>query len=72
MCDKENTRDVLINELDEIMTNILPQLEGDPVTFIGSTFLKYGEEKPYLNNCIVLDTCKDMENTEIERKRHII
>jgi DNA polymerase elongation subunit (family B) len=46
-----------------------PQLEGDKVTFIGSTFLKYGDEKPYLNNCLALNTCDDVneiENTEIE------
>lgn len=46
-----------------------PQLEGDKVTFIGSTFLKYGEEKPYLNNCVVLNTRSDIneiENSEIK------
>lgn len=46
-----------------------PQLEGDKVTFIGSTFLKYGEEKPYLNNCVVLNTCSnidEIENSEIK------
>ena len=46
-----------------------PKLQGDKVTFIGSTFLKYGETKPYLNNCIVLNTCtsmKEVENSEIE------
>jgi len=46
-----------------------PQLEGDKVTFIGSTFLRYGDEKPYLNNCLALNTCDnvdEIENTEIE------
>jgi len=45
-----------------------PNLEGDKVTFIGSTFLKYGEEKPYLNNCLALNTCSnvdEVENSEI-------
>jgi DNA polymerase elongation subunit (family B) len=45
-----------------------PNLEGDKVTFIGSTFLKYGEEKPYLNNCLALNTCSkvdEIENSEI-------
>jgi DNA polymerase elongation subunit (family B) len=45
-----------------------PSLEGDKVTFIGSTFLKYGDEKPYLNNCVVLNTCsdiKEVDNSEI-------
>ena len=45
-----------------------PNLEGDKVTFIGSTFLKYGDEKPYLNNCLALNTCSEVdeiENSEI-------
>jgi DNA polymerase elongation subunit (family B) len=45
-----------------------PQLEGDKVTFIGSTFLNYGDEKPYLNNCLALNTCNnitEIENTEV-------
>ncbi len=46
-----------------------PDLEGDKVTFIGSTFLNYGDEKPYLNNCVVLNTCSnitDADNTTIK------
>jgi DNA polymerase elongation subunit (family B) len=46
-----------------------PQLEGDKVTFIGSTFLKYGDEKPYMNHCVVLNTCSEIdeiENNKIE------
>ncbi len=49
--------------------NKFPQLEGDKVTFIGSTFLKYGSKEPYLNHCVVLDTCDDppdIKNTVIE------
>ena len=38
------------DKIDKITTSLrgcgLPELEGDKVTFIGSTFLKYGEEKP--------------------------
>lgn len=36
---------------------IFPPLKGDEVTFIGTTFLRYGEEEPYLNHCIAKDTC---------------
>ena len=46
-----------------------PTLEGDKVTFIGSTFLNYGEQKPYLNNCLALNTCSDVpeiDNSEIK------
>ena len=31
---------------------IFPPLEGDRVTYIGSTFKHYGTSKPYLNHCI--------------------
>lgn len=34
-----------------------PKVLGDKVTFIGSTFKKMGQDKPYLNHCIVLGTC---------------
>lgn len=43
-----------------------PKVEGDKVTFIGSTFLKYGENVPYLNHCLVLGTCAQVEGAVIE------
>jgi len=46
-----------------------PQLQGDKVTFIGSTFRCVGQEKAYLNHCIVLNTCDipdDVDNAIIE------
>jgi len=48
----------------------LPELEGDTITFIGSTFRKYGQTEPYLNHCIAKDDCADNlatdNKTEIE------
>ena len=41
-----------------------PLLEGDKVTFIGSTFLKAGETEPYLNHGICLRECSDFEMGE--------
>ena len=41
-------------------------MEGDKVTFIGSTFLKYGEKEPYLNHCLVLGGCTKVEGAQIE------
>ena len=38
---------------------LLPELEGDKCTFIGSTFLKMGDVEPYLNHCVVLNSCED-------------
>jgi DNA polymerase elongation subunit (family B) len=73
LCDKTLTREEKLTELnksfsDKRRENRFPQLEGDKVTFIGSTFLKSGEKEPYLNHCIVLNTCGDVpvDNCEIE------
>jgi DNA polymerase elongation subunit (family B) len=60
MCDKKFDRDGKISELIRSLRNHFPALEGDKVTFIGSTFLKYGEQDPYLNHCIVLNSCDKM------------
>ena len=38
----------------------------DKVTFIGSTFLTYGEKEPYLNHCLVLNSCDDIPGAKIE------
>tara|TARA_B100001093_G_scaffold519979_1_gene611825 strand:- start:10733 stop:14452 length:3720 start_codon:yes stop_codon:yes gene_type:complete len=43
-----------------ILNKFLPKLKGDIVTFIGSTFRLYGQEKPYLNHIIVLNGCNDI------------
>jgi DNA polymerase elongation subunit (family B) len=73
LCDKTLTREEKLNELNKSLSDKrrehnFPQLEGDKVTFIGSTFLKSGEKEPYLNHCIVLNTCGDVpvDNCEIE------
>ena len=37
--------------------------------FIGSTFLTYGSKEPYLNHCLVLNSCDNLDNvnnSEIE------
>lgn len=64
--DTNETRDTKIMEITRTLTDIFPKLKGDTVTFIGSTFLRYGENKPYLNHCIVRDTCDNIKNAVIE------
>jgi DNA polymerase elongation subunit (family B) len=59
-------RDIIVNELNEVLTLLFPQLEGDKVTFIGSTFMHYGDSEPYLNHCLVLNTCDNVEGAIIE------
>lgn len=63
------TREIKINHLNSALSGIFPEVEGDKVTFIGSTFLKSGEERPYLNHCLTIDTCDnvhDVQNSEIQ------
>jgi len=67
-----HSRETKITIISDTLGSIFPKVEGDKVTFIGSTFVKYGQNgnRPYLNNCIVLDTCDDLQdevpNSEIE------
>jgi len=62
----EMKREEKIQIINEVLTNVLPKLEGDKTTFIGSTFLRYGEQEPYLNHCIVLGTCDPVNGAVIE------
>ena len=59
---KIHSRETKITLLSDTLGSTFPRVEGDKVTFIGSTFIKYGqnENQPYLNHCIVLDTCDDL------------
>jgi DNA polymerase elongation subunit (family B) len=65
---KSKNRDMLMQELTISLNKIFPKLEGDKITFIGSTFLKYGEKEPYMNHCAVLNTCDQIpaQNTIVE------
>lgn len=62
----KHDREEKIQLANEVITMLFPQLEGDKVTFIGSTFLKYGETEPYMNHCIVLGTCNPVDGAVIE------
>jgi len=55
-----------VNELRKALNSAFPPIEGDKVTFIGSTFVHYGTPRPYLNHCIVLGGCSPVENIELE------
>lgn len=62
----EYTREEKIQHTNETLSTIFPPLEGDKVTFIGSTFMRYGETQPYMNHCLVLGTCDDVDGAVIE------
>ena len=46
-----------VKELCKSLTYLFPPLEGDRVTFIGSTIKKYGDSDFTLKHCIVLNGC---------------
>uniref|UniRef100_A0A6C0ISJ2 DNA-directed DNA polymerase n=1 Tax=viral metagenome TaxID=1070528 RepID=A0A6C0ISJ2_9ZZZZ len=60
-----HTREEQLNALDILLMSKLPHLEGDKVTFIGSTFLHYGKKEPHKNHCIVLGDCDEVKGVEI-------
>ena len=68
LCDKNFEREGKLYELNNSLNTCFPKLEGDKVTFIGSTFMNYGDQEPYKNHCIVLNSCSDMpiQNSIIE------
>ena len=68
LCDKKFEREGKLIELNESLKKIFPKLEGDKCTFIGSTFMKYGDTEPYFNHCIALNTCSKMpiDNSVVE------
>lgn len=57
-------RETKINTLNHALTNMFPELKGDEVTFIGTTFWKYGAREPFLNHCIVVGTCNDLKQVK--------
>ena len=68
LLDKKYEREGKLIELNLTLNSIFPKLEGDKVTFIGSTFMNYGNKDPHFNHCIVLNTCSEipMENSQVE------
>ena len=64
-----------IFELNNALTKFYPSLEGDIITFIGMSFIRYGEDNPYERIIIVKGGCevpdkylqwKDDNNVKIE------
>ena len=58
-------RETKINHMNDALLAVFPPVEGDKVTFIGSTFLRYGETRPYLNHCLALGTCDPVPGAQI-------
>ena len=62
------TREVKIDAINRVLTDdpILPELKGDEVTFIGTTFMKYGANEPHKNHCLVVGSCDPISNVEVQ------
>jgi DNA polymerase elongation subunit (family B) len=58
-------RETKINHMNDALCAVFPAVEGDKVTFIGSTFTRFGEDRPYLNHCLALGTCDPVPGAEI-------
>lgn len=63
---ENETRENKINQLNESLMSIFPELEGDKTTFIGTTFIHFGEKEPYMSNCLVLGTCDLIPGVDIQ------
>jgi DNA polymerase elongation subunit (family B) len=66
MMDANVDRESKTHALTVSLGKAFPALHGDMVTFIGSTFVKHGTKKPYLNHCIVLGGCAPVAGAVIE------
>jgi DNA polymerase elongation subunit (family B) len=66
ICDKRYKRETLVEKLNVHLCRYFNKLQGDRVTFIGSSFMTYGQSTPYLNHCICLNSCDSVANAEIE------
>ena len=67
--DKTVDRETMISQVNTSLNKVFPPLKGDEVTFIGTTFLRYGDKEPYMNHCIARDTCHKLpqvKNSVIE------
>ena len=59
-------RETKINYMNNALQASFPEVEGDKITFIGSTFIRCGEPRPYLNHCLVLNQCDTLAGVQIK------
>ena len=54
-----------ITKVEKVMDRYLPPIEGDHVIQIATCFIRYGEEKTYLDHILTLGTCDPIEGVEV-------
>jgi DNA polymerase elongation subunit (family B) len=63
--DKSFNKLIKVAALTKSLGSFFPRLKGDEVTYIGSTFVRYGSSKPYLNHCINVGETDPLENVTL-------
>jgi len=66
----KNKTQIKLNDIVYSITKSLdkhfPKLEGDKVTYIGSTFIKYASPEYKYSNCLVLGECDTIDNVSVQ------
>lgn len=58
-------QNIIEAKLNDILSRILPPLKGDKIIQIGTTVHKYGSEEIIYKNIISLNSCDDIEDTDV-------
>jgi DNA polymerase elongation subunit (family B) len=66
LLDAALVREQKIMACNEALSLLLPALEGDQITFIGTTFMQFGQKEPYKNHCFCVGSCDPVEGVEID------
>jgi DNA polymerase elongation subunit (family B) len=64
--DETASRETKLKEVQLMLDHFFPPLQGDKVTFIGSSFMINGQVRPYLQHCLVQGTCSPVPNSDIK------
>ena len=63
---KDIKREQRIEDIEKILNNNFPPVEGDKVIQIGTTINRYGEKDCYLKHIITLGSCDPIDGTIVE------
>ena len=58
-------KEVKVKRCNSILSQYLPDIEGDKVIQIGTAVQRYGEHEPFLKHIVTLGTCDKIKNTVV-------
>lgn len=61
------TKDDKVKNINEVLSKILPALQGDPIIQIGTTLHSYGDNDCSYKHIITLNTCDDIPGAVVEQ-----